>query len=88
MSLKAVLVYSLLTNAALAGAVVWQEGLRAGAVADANADHLAQDVTFREHVLRELSSDDPARESYVKNLCRAELGRLKPQVPTIWDPPR
>ncbi len=85
MTLKGFLTYSLLTNVALAGAVMWQEQVRADAIE--NEQHVALDgeVIFREHVVRELASDDPDRIAGVQLLCQAELAELKPQMVTIWD---
>ena len=90
MSLKGFLVYSLLTNAALAGAVLWQERVRAEAVEHQRAVALDEDVIFREHVFAELagSESDPECVDRVRRLCQVELAELRPRVETIWDPQR
>jgi len=86
MSVKNLLVYSLLTNVVLMGAVMWQEQLRADAIRDQQVQALDEDVIFREHVVRELASENPERIAEVQRLCRAELAEMRPQVRTIWDP--
>ncbi|MFH5805793.1 hypothetical protein [Alienimonas sp. DA493] len=86
MTLKGFLTYSLLTNVALAGAVLWQEQVRAEAIEQQHAVAIDEDVIFREHVARELASRDPERIEGVQRLCQAELAELKPQIETIWDP--
>ena len=88
MTLKGFLTYSLMTNALLAGAVLWQEQVRAEAVAQERNVALDEDVVFRQHILRELSSDDPKRLDGLERLCQSELTKLKPGRETIWDPMR
>ena len=85
MSIKALCVYSLLSNAALAAAVVWQNDVRETAVREERAIALDQEVLLHSHLARELASDDPARIAEVETLCERKLAALKPRVATIWD---
>ena len=85
MSIKVLCVYSLLANAALAAAVVWQDEVRATAVAEEQAIARDQAVLLHAHVARELASEDPARIADIEQMCERKLAELKPQVATIWD---
>ena len=85
MTLKGFLCYSLLTNAALVGAVLWQERIRADVVELEQTAAIDEDVIFREYVLAELASEDPERIDDLERLCHFDLAKLKPRVATIWD---
>ncbi|NNJ26798.1 hypothetical protein [Alienimonas chondri] len=86
MTLKGFLTYSLLTNITLAGAVLWQEQVRADVLEYHQSAAIDEDVIFREYVARELATQDPERIEGVQKLCQTELTKLKPQIATIWDP--
>ena len=85
MTVRGFLFYSLLTNAVLIGAVLWQDRVRVEALEVQESAARDNNVVFREHVVRELASDDPARIDGVQALCQAELDRLKPLTMNIWD---
>ena len=88
MSLKLLFAYSLLANAALGAAVVWQNRVRDTAVEEEQVIARDQTILLHQHVARELASDDPNRIHDIERLCSTELRRLKPQLATIWDAPR
>ena len=86
MSLKVLLVYSLLSNVALVGAVCWQQEERRRHVEDEQAFARDQTILFHQHVVRCLATEDPVMRDNLAATCRNQLAVLRPQMETIWDP--
>ena len=86
MTVKTILSYSLLANAALAGAIVWQDQVREEALAHERDVARDQRVIFREHVMAELSGENPDSVEHVQALCMRELADLRPQMDHVWKP--